>query len=157
MRVIAISLILLFSISLEASDLFELSGRFMERLREYGFEGTGSLFLYADLQEPCTLCIYPPIGARSGYLGAMGGSYILNLQMNLSGSNWIKRDTFPDDFPIFKLDSMEICELEFIEITILDMTHNARSDTLVFLFAFDNPPSPAGDTFSANLLNNLDI
>lgn len=118
------------------------AGTFLERLVDSGYEAVRIVELEARLLEPCTLTVYPRGDVIEAYFAAMGGDHVLDLEMVIHGEGWIARDTLPDDLPIVLLDSTMVSSVRFVELTILDTTHHARSETVSFITAFDIPPSP---------------
>jgi hypothetical protein len=114
----------------------------LERLVDSGYEAVRIEELEAQLLQPCTLTVYPRQDVIEAYFVAMGGGHVLDLEMVVHGEGWIARDTLPDDLPILLLDSTMVSSVRFVELTILDTTHQARSDTISFITAFDIPPTP---------------
>ena len=118
------------------------AGGFISSLVDAGYDGIRLEAIEMDIFEPCTVALYSPSVVLGGCLAGMGGSFVLDLRMSIHGEGWTIVDTLPDDLPVALLDSTQIGSIRFIELTVLDMTHNARRDTVYFVAALDLPPRP---------------
>ncbi|MBN1435013.1 hypothetical protein JW921_09645 [Candidatus Fermentibacterales bacterium] len=115
---------------------------FVGRLVDAGYEGIRVETILAGFEQPCTLAVYPPRDVLEGYLAGMGGRFVLDLEMRIHGEGWTIVDTLPDDFPVIHLDSSQVRSIRFVELTVLDLTHNVLEDSISFIVALDLPPVP---------------
>lgn len=109
----------------------------IERLYSQGYTGTGIYRCSLELLESCTLSVYPPEDSISeGFYAGLGGNNILDLGLRLEGRDWFIEDSMPDDYPVLRLDSLQVSQGVRLIITAQDMIRGARRDSVVVIWAF---------------------
>lgn len=90
-----------------------------------------------SLLEPCTVMVYPPLNSSTGgFYAAMGGNNILDLGLRLEGDGWFLEDTMPDDYPVLRLDSVQVSRGRRLIICAYDMIRGFRTDSAAVIWAF---------------------
>ncbi len=110
---------------------------FLERLSSQGYTGAGIIGCSLNLLEPCTVMVYSPLNSSTGgFYAALGGNNILDLGLRLEGEDWFVEDTMPDDYPVLRLDSVQVSEGNRLIICAYDMIRGFRSDSASVVWAF---------------------
>jgi len=123
--------------SATAGSLRDEANEFLSILLSQGYIAAGVQGIEVQYLEPCTLGVSSQLFRErsGGYLIAMGGNYILDLELELQGEGWSVIDTFPDDLPVFELDSLQIVSSRRIILLAVDMTHGILQDSVIVMWA----------------------
>jgi len=123
--------------SATAGSLRDEAMEFLGILLSQGYIAAGVQGVEVQYLEPCTLGVSSQLflGRPGGYLIAMGGNYILDLELELQGEGWSVLDTLPDDLPVFELDSLQIASSRRIILLAADMTHGILQDSVIVIWA----------------------
>jgi hypothetical protein len=133
----AVILFLAAAFSCQAGTLWQEAMDFLDILVSQGYRVGGVTGVEVSYLEPCTL------QARTGFLSegpggfliAMGGNYILDLELELQGPGWSVSDTLPDDLPVIEVDSVQIVTSQRLILLARDMTHCMLQDSVVVMWA----------------------
>ena len=124
------------SLASSAGTLWDEAMDFLDILVSQGYYVGGITELEITYLEPCTLGTSPGFltDKPGGYLIAMGGNHILNLELELQGTGWSIVDTLPDDFPVLEVDSQQVATASRIILLARDMTHCSLQDSVVVMW-----------------------
>jgi hypothetical protein len=133
----AMLLILIVSLVSIGGSLWGEAMDFLDILVSQGYRVGSITALEVSYLEPCTLqtCSGFLTGKPGGYLIAMGGNHILDLELELQGPGWSIIDTLPDDFPVLEVDSIQVATASRILLLARDMTHCSLNDSVVVMWA----------------------
>ena len=137
MKRIFLFVILVAAIPSAGGTLHSEALSFLERLSSQGYTGSGIIGRRLNLLEPCTVMVYPPLNSSiEGFYAALGGNNILDLGLRLEGEDWFLEDSMPDDYPVLRLDSVQISDGKRLIICAYDMIRGYRSDSVAVVWAF---------------------
>ncbi len=137
MKKILCTILLLMTVQSSGSTLHSEGLSLLDRLSSQGYSGTAIYDCILNLLEPCTVMVYPPLNsATGGYVAGLGGNNILDLGLRLEGENWFIEDTMPDDYPVLRLDSVQVSGGIRLIICAYDMIRGARTDSVTVVWAF---------------------
>lgn len=135
MKLFLIILCLITLQNLFADDsLHEDAITFLVSLYSQGWTGCAIIPLELSLMEPCTLSMYLPEMA-GGFIIGMGGDNMLDLELEIVGTDFSIRDAFPDDFPILEISPLESERVRYLVVTALDMIHGSRCENAYIMWA----------------------
>jgi hypothetical protein len=119
------------------ATLWSEAGELLDILQSQGYRIGGITEVEVSYLQPCTLYTSRSFLAdsRGGFLIAMGGNHILDLELELQGYGWTLRDTLPDDMPVIEVDSSHIATSSLMVLLARDMTHCALQDSVVVVWA----------------------
>ena len=137
MKTVIAAVIALSTAHAAAGSLRSEAMEFLSILLSQGYIAASVQGVEVQYLDPCTLDVSSQLfrGRSGGYLIAMGGNYILDLELELQGEGWSVLDTFPDDLPVFELDSLQIASSRRIILIAADMTHGILRDSVVVMWA----------------------
>ncbi len=129
-------LILVVSLASGAGTLWDEAIDLLDILVSQGYYVGGITELEISYLEPCTLGTFTGFltDKPGGYLIAMGGNHILDLELELQGAGWSIIDTLPDDFPVLEVDSRQLATASRIILLARDMTHCSLHDSVVVMW-----------------------
>lgn len=115
-------------------ELYEDAFTFLVTLYSQGWTGCAIIPMELSLMEPCTLSMYLP-EMSGGFIIGMGGKDLLDLEIEIVGSDFSIRDDQRDDFPILRISPLESGRVRYLVITALDMIHGSRVEDVVIMWA----------------------